>query len=193
MRMWNFLNDGGVTMAMLVIAMLLLWGALGYRITVLRRGSRESLGTLITRVRAGGNLNESGIITRAVAISVALARTRHPSILRDTLETVFFEKFDAEMMRFSVLVRSLVVIAPLLGLLGTVSGMMETFRSLDGDGFFAQAGGMAAGIAEALVATQLGLAVAIPGLLLGRTIQRREERIRNELLQLREAICACAD
>ena len=63
-------------------------------------------------------------------------------------------------------------IAPLLGLLGTVVGMIEAFRSLDAAGP-GQPGTLAEGIWEALLTTAAGLSVAIPlavahGLLDGR-------------------------
>jgi biopolymer transport protein ExbB len=70
------------------------------------------------------------------------------------------------------MIRSIVVCAPLLGLLGTVSGMIETFDSMAEGALHTHGGGIAAGIAEALVSTELGLVVAVPGLLLGRLLDR---------------------
>lgn len=63
-------------------------------------------------------------------------------------------------------------VAPLLGLLGTVSGMIETFRmmTLFGAGDPAAVSG---GISEALVTTELGLIVAIPALILHAILNRR--------------------
>lgn len=62
-------------------------------------------------------------------------------------------------------------VAPLLGLLGTVSGMIETFKlmAIFGSG---DAGAVSGGISEALVTTELGLIVAIPALLLHAILQR---------------------
>ncbi|MBU6160681.1 MAG: MotA/TolQ/ExbB proton channel family protein [Myxococcales bacterium] len=72
-------------------------------------------------------------------------------------------------------IRTLVVVAPLLGLLGTVSGMVETFSALAGD---PDAGAsVAGGISEALVTTQFGLILAIPGTLVGRWLDRRASTI----------------
>jgi biopolymer transport protein ExbB len=71
--------------------------------------------------------------------------------------------------------------APLLGLLGTVTGMVETFRviGLFGTG---NAQAMASGIKEALITTQAGLLVAIPGLLAGQVMRRRVRAIHQEVL-----------
>jgi hypothetical protein len=72
---------------------------------------------------------------------------------------------------------TLVLLAPLVGLLGTVSGMVETFNALAGD---AQAGmSMAGGISRALITTQYGLLIAIPGTLASRALDRKAMRIRD--------------
>ena len=69
-----------------------------------------------------------------------------------------------------LILRALVGAAPLLGLLGTVSGMISSFDSLvDGN----RIGELGQGIGYALRTTQYGLAVAVPGLLLERMISRR--------------------
>jgi len=66
-----------------------------------------------------------------------------------------------------------VLTAPLLGLLGTVTGMIETFDSLATMELFSRSGGVAGGISEALLSTQAGLVVAIPGAIAGRLMTRR--------------------
>jgi len=66
-------------------------------------------------------------------------------------------------------------IAPLLGLLGTVTGMINTFRSITFHGS-SNPRLMSGGISEALVTTMLGLAVAIPILLAHSLLTRRVER-----------------
>ena len=86
------------------------------------------------------------------------------------------------------LVATLVAIAPLAGLLGTVGCMIETFRSLADMALFTQGGGIAGGIAEALLTTQMGLAVAVPGILLGKALDRRQQSLDDELSQLEELL-----
>lgn len=70
----------------------------------------------------------------------------------------------------------LAAIAPMLGLLGTVSGMIETFQSITlfgtGDPKL-----MSGGISQALVTTELGLAVAIPILLIHSAISSKSNRL----------------
>ncbi|MFH0727792.1 MAG: MotA/TolQ/ExbB proton channel family protein [Pseudomonadota bacterium] len=69
-------------------------------------------------------------------------------------------------------IRVLAALAPLLGLLGTVTGMINTFEilTLFGTG---NPKGMASGISEALITTETGLVVAIPGLYLQGFLARR--------------------
>lgn len=65
----------------------------------------------------------------------------------------------------------LVVSAPLFGLIGTVGGMLLTFKAI-GIGGSSTAEVIAKGISEALVATQTGMMVAIPGLMLAHVAKR---------------------
>ncbi|MGD8412728.1 MAG: MotA/TolQ/ExbB proton channel family protein [Candidatus Latescibacterota bacterium] len=98
---------------------------------------------------------------------------------RETLESILQEAILREMPRvergLSVLA-ILGVVAPLLGLLGTVTGMIDTFRviTLFGTG---DPKLMSGGISEALVTTMLGLAVAIPIMLLHTYLARRANHI----------------
>jgi biopolymer transport protein ExbB len=68
-------------------------------------------------------------------------------------------------------VNVMVVSAPLFGLLGTVLGMLLTFRAI-GIGGSSTSDIIAKGISEALVATQTGMMVAIPGLVLAYVAKR---------------------
>lgn len=61
---------------------------------------------------------------------------------------------------------------PLLGLLGTITGLLTTFRAMASSSELSQTF-VSRGIAEALITTQLGLITVIPGLLLFEFIRRR--------------------
>ena len=71
-------------------------------------------------------------------------------------------------------------VAPLLGLLGTVSGMIQTFKlmTLFGSG---DANAVSGGISESLVTTELGLIVAIPALVAHALMSRRCQHYMSEL------------
>ena len=81
-------------------------------------------------------------------------------------------------------VGTLVAAAPLLGLLGTVLGMLQTFFGIATSGGGEAAGVVASGISEALVTTQTGLTVALPGLFLVMVIQRQRHQIDAKLARL---------
>jgi len=76
-----------------------------------------------------------------------------------------------EVDRRLAFVNVMVVSAPLFGLLGTVLGMLLTFRAI-GVGGSSTSDIIAKGISEALVATQTGMMVAIPGLVLAYVAKR---------------------
>ena len=98
---------------------------------------------------------------------------------RETLESVLQESILRELPRLEKGLSMLAVfgaVAPLLGLLGTVTGMIDTFRviTLFGTG---DPKLMSGGISEALVTTELGLAVAIPTMLFHTYLNRRVQTI----------------
>lgn len=81
-------------------------------------------------------------------------------------------------------VGTLVAAAPLFGLLGTVLGMLQTFFGISTSGGTETAGVVAAGISEALVTTQTGLTIALPGLFLVMLVQRRRHILEAKLARL---------
>ena len=111
--------------------------------------------------------------------------------LRDRLDAAFFSMVSHS-SRHRVLIRTLVGLAPLLGLLGTVHGMIETFSSMGEMSMHSQSGGIAGGVSEALLSTQVGLVIAVPGILLGRMLDRRERRFLEQLEELKDVACNAA-
>jgi len=85
------------------------------------------------------------------------------------------------------LLGALAGVAPLLGLLGTVSGMIATFDTISAAGT-GNPRLLSGGISEALITTQLGLMVAIPLLLahawLRRWVERREAMLEHHAIQV---------
>jgi len=79
-----------------------------------------------------------------------------------------------------LLITALTGAAPLLGLSGTVAGMLHTFNAVATSGS-AITGQMASGISEALITTQIGLVIAIPGLFGLSHLRRRLEQASIEL------------
>ena len=79
---------------------------------------------------------------------------------------------------------TLVTAAPLLGLLGTVLGMLKTFFGISSSAGSETAGVIAGGISEALVTTEAGLMIALPGLFLVMIIQRQRHNLEARLARL---------
>ena len=79
-----------------------------------------------------------------------------------------------EMERFMSTLGTISVITPLLGLLGTVIGMIRVFTAITVVGV-GDPGQLAGGISEALITTAAGLTIAIPSLIFHRHLRRRIE------------------
>jgi biopolymer transport protein ExbB len=81
-----------------------------------------------------------------------------------------------EMEKFLSTLGTIAAIAPLLGLLGTVLGMIEVFTAImvQGSG---NTGVLAGGISQALITTATGLSVAIPALIFHRALSRRVDEL----------------
>ncbi len=106
---------------------------------------------------------------------VILQGIRHRFQNRDFIEELMHERLLTQIPALECLLSPLAVgasVAPLLGLLGTVTGMIHTFRAIQlfGSGNAALLSG---GISEALVTTEVGLAIAIPALLVHAYLARR--------------------
>jgi len=98
---------------------------------------------------------------------------------RETLESVLQEAILHELPQVQKGIAMLAVlgaVAPLLGLLGTVTGMIDTFRVITLFGT-SDPKLMSGGISEALVTTELGLAVAIPIMLLHTYLSRKADHL----------------
>jgi biopolymer transport protein ExbB len=110
----------------------------------------------------------------------------------ETLELKLSEAIMKEtprLQRFLLFLKIISVVAPLMGLLGTVTGMIQTFQAITlfgtGDPTL-----MAGGISQALVTTVLGLVVAIPMVLLHTIVSGRSRRIINVLQEQSAGIVA---
>jgi biopolymer transport protein ExbB len=183
----NYLFVGGPwVMLPLVAAGVVLWFALGYRWALLRRGSRKNVRVLVRRALEGRANPPNGIVDEAIAAGIAIVREPRPH-LRRFLDEAFADHLR-DLKRWTTLINVLVAVAPLMGLLGTVMGMIETFNSLGDMTFYSQSGGIAAGIATALFTTQLGLVVAVPGVIAKALLDRRQFQIESDLTAIKDIL-----
>jgi biopolymer transport protein ExbB len=89
-------------------------------------------------------------------------------------------QIERDMSRGLWLLETIVTAAPLVGLLGTIVGMMRSFRLIGGDGLVSPAG-VSGGVAQALVATAIGLIIALVSLFSFNYFSRRVDRLMDEL------------
>ena len=80
-----------------------------------------------------------------------------------------------------------------MGLLGTVIGMLGTFAGIAKGGGAETAGIVAGGISEALITTQTGLFVALPGIFLVLVIRRRKHAVEAALARIESLILTKLD
>ncbi|EGD04068.1 biopolymer MotA/TolQ/ExbB proton channel family transporter [Burkholderia sp. TJI49] len=90
------------------------------------------------------------------------------------------QRIERDMSRGLWLLETIVTAAPLLGLLGTIVGMMHSFRLIGGDGLVNPAG-VSGGVAQALVATAIGLVIALVALFAFNYFSRRVDRLMDDI------------
>lgn len=108
-----------------------------------------------------------------------------------SLSNAFVRASSQELARFSQGMATLdtcITAAPLLGLLGTVTGMMRTFGALGGGDIGAAAGTITGGVAEALIATMCGLFIAVTSLLPYNYLNARTEEAKHEIADASNAL-----
>lgn len=91
------------------------------------------------------------------------ARTDHSSWCARQIRQAMISRLNTAMTAGFPVLQVLVPMSPLLGLIGTVTGMLEVFDSMSLRGN-ADARSMASGVSEAMICTMTGLAVSITGL-----------------------------
>lgn len=186
----GYVEAGGFVMPPLVIGALLLWYSIGYRFMVLQRGSRHHVRTLVREYSEEIGKIPRGVIAQAARLGVRAAQ-QYPGQTTDVLNSAFFPYYQ-DLKKGRSVIMGIVMVAPLIGLLGTVAGMIETFDSLGDMTLFSQSGGIAGGISQALFSTQMGLCVAIPGVVVGRLLDKRQHRFEEELDQIKALLGGAA-
>ena len=185
------MNTGGAVMWVLFVLNLALWYGLGYRYLTLRRGTQGNVRRLVAKHETRGEKQAMrGLLDYAAAD--ALEAAREAKELGKHARNFVMDALSPYMIvvgTYSTLVKTIVVLAPLIGLLGTVIGMIETFDALQSSAMFSQGNSISGGISKALFTTELGLVVAVPGLIIGKIFDKQEERYELEFEQIADVIC----
>jgi len=184
----NLFEQGGFVMPPLLFCAAALWYGLGYRYCVLKTNNVLDMRDLYKAYCQAPNRPAKDLIEHAMKLGIGIKQQQVVN-LRRNLDAAFYD-YEQEIRQYSVLIKVIVMISPLLGLLGTVAGMIETFDSLAAMALFTQSGGIAGGIAQALLTTQTGLTVAIPGVLIQNILQKKQMNIQNNLAQIKDLLCS---
>ncbi|MDQ8186337.1 MotA/TolQ/ExbB proton channel family protein [Pelagicoccus sp. SDUM812002] len=106
-----------------------------------------------------------------------------PSQTHESIAT-FREKLKSIIANQLKYANVLIVAAPLLGLLGTVIGMLETFKGIGAESSLDTTQAVADGVKVALITTQTGLMISIVGIFFTQLVSRIFGRIENQLSEL---------
>ena len=186
--MIEFLVSGGPVMIPIGLASVVALAAFFERVVAMRRGrvaprplARELI-ELLRQARYGDALaacrKDDVALARVVETALA-ARGRPRSEIKERLEEVG-RREAAELERFSAVLGTIAAIAPLMGLLGTVWGMILTFEVIQEQGV-GVVSSLAGGISQALITTMAGLSVGIPALIAYRWVLARADDLVLEL------------
>jgi biopolymer transport protein ExbB len=180
-----FLKGGPLMWPMLAVSLITLTVVFERLLSVYRENRRrqpDEVLSLIKEIRKGNNL---GAAVKGEVSSDFIARCLSYG-LRHT-ETSFAMAYQQqaarELRRISkgtILLDTVITLAPLMGLLGTVTGMIHAFGLMGANELEAPAA-ITGGIAEALIATAFGLAIAIIALIPFNWLNNQTEKAQHEL------------
>jgi biopolymer transport protein ExbB len=181
---WEFLAHGGITMIPLALCSIAALAIIIYKIFELRKGQyidRKEI-KLIKQMIDKEDYNEAqyhctqnpGVFTNIVSRALE-ARESGESEIKEAIEEAGRYEIP-KIERFLGPLRTIAAISPLLGLFGTVIGMIRVFNKIREVGL-GQVTAFSGGIAEALITTATGLAIAIPTLVMYNYFVDKAEQI----------------
>lgn len=117
-----------------------------------------------------------GGVPDKLRVALTPAATTQPTESRMAELDLAYQEFKFQLNRWLPVISLTAGVSPLLGLLGTVTGMIKTFQliSIFGAG---DAQLLSSGISEALITTEYGLVVAIPALIMHAYLSRRVKKL----------------
>lgn len=186
---FEILSHGGVTLLILLALSGWSWVIIVERWMKFGRAEKgsERLSARVAKLVRAGQLHEARDLAAAEEGSLGSLLhtglthgTRDKQVLEEALERKSVEETSALERRLGTL-GTIGSVAPYIGLFGTVLGIIKAFDALAKSGQEAGAGMVSAGIAQALVATAAGLAVAVPSVVLYNAFSRRLSELDTKL------------
>lgn len=178
--MFELIKAGGWVMVPLILCSIAALAIIGERLWTLRK-QFVAPPTLVNQVQAwlkAGQMNDARLqllrdsspLGRVLAAGIVNRRHKR-EIVKEAIEDAGRHTVP-ELERYLNSLGTIAAIAPFLGLLGTVLGMIQMFAGIGSRGL-GDPSIVASGISQALVATAAGLAVAIPALMFYRYLRAR--------------------
>jgi biopolymer transport protein ExbB len=155
----DFLELGGWVLSWILLTTFVMWTFLIERFWYLRSGHRRAV---------------------ADAMAVWAARRDHVSWYAHQIRRGLISRVRQQLFDTIPMIKTLVALCPLLGLLGTVTGMVEVFdvMAIAGSG---NPRAMASGVSRAILPTMAGMVAALSGFILSVQLERRADRAMHEL------------
>ena len=182
--MWELVKAGGWMMLPIILCSIAAAGIIAERLWTLRPSRitpPNLLGQVWKWIKDKKLNNQKLKELRANSplgqiLAAGLANSKHGrEIMKECIEEAAARAIH-ELERYLNALGTIAGVAPLLGLLGTVLGMIDIFSAFIGTNM-ANAAQLAGGISKALITTAAGLFVAIPALFFHRFLQRRVDEL----------------
>ncbi len=189
--MYDLFLKGGILMYPIAFCSIVALGVFLERLWSLRKRKvipQEFLMEIVDMV-AQGKIREA--ITYCKRSDASIAHIAYAGIenygkkrelIKERMEEVG-KREVANLERYINVIGTIAGVAPLLGLLGTVSGMIKSFNVISLQGV-ADPGSLAGGISEALITTAAGLVVAIPAFVMYRYLRNKVDSLVVEMEEI---------
>ncbi len=184
MNLWHWIAAGRTMMIPIAAASLIGLAVIIERLLVLRRSRviAPEVAAAVDTIEAGRDLEVPHTICRGrpgPLANLVRAGLDHAdsdwTVIRDVLQETGRREATLLTRRLGVL-ETIAAISPLMGLLGTVLGMIRIFAAVSAAGI-GDPEALAAGISEAMVTTAAGLFVGIPAAVAFHSLEARAERL----------------
>lgn len=179
--LYDYFKGGGIIMYPLLLVAVYMWTLILERIFAFHRLEFRDIGMvdLLEGYRAGQDFPPKTGLRAQIASFLLCHRTEDHALNRRLLDQCYLQ-LRPGINRNIMLIAVLAMVSPLLGLLGTVTGMITTFDviAMFGTG---NARALAGGISEALITTQSGLLISIPGIFSSAVLTLRARRLQMRL------------
>jgi biopolymer transport protein ExbB len=195
--MWEIVRAGGPFMWPIILCSVIAVAIIGERLWALqeRRVMPPDLTRKVWQLVEAGQVNDKiiGALEQNSALGQLLAsglsnRHRGRTVMMERLEDAGRHAVH-DLERFLNTLGTIAGVSPLLGLLGTVTGIIKAFNALSAGGV-GDPRALSGGISEALITTAAGLCVAIPALISFRYLRGRVDAL---VVQMEKDVVRFAD